>query len=74
MTVGQNTAVENPKNQLRDGGDVKMTAERTLTDKQFERRFWEAIYWGGVLVWAGLVFLVDSLGNLPQVDEADVWT
>lgn len=51
-----------------------MTAERSLRNKQEERRFWEAIYWGGVLAWAGLVFLADIQGLLPQVGEADAWT
>lgn len=34
----------------------------------------EAIYWGGVIIWAGLVFGADSLGYLPQVGGADAWS
>ena len=34
----------------------------------------EAIYWGGVIIWAGLVFGADSLGILPQVGGADAWS
>ncbi len=51
-----------------------MTAELKVQGKKEERRFWEAIYWGGVLAWAGLIFLIDSSGNLPEVGEADAWT
>ncbi len=34
----------------------------------------ESIYWGVVLLWAGLVFGADSLGYLPQIGEADAWS
>jgi hypothetical protein len=34
----------------------------------------EAIFWGGVILWAGLVFGADSLGYLPQIGGAEVWS
>lgn len=34
----------------------------------------EALYWGGVITWAGLVFWSDSLGYLPQVGGAGAWS
>ena len=37
-------------------------------------RHLEAIYWGGVIIWAGLVFGADSLGILPQVGGASAWS
>lgn len=32
----------------------------------------DAIYWGVVLIWAGLVFIADSQGILPQIGVADL--
>jgi hypothetical protein len=34
----------------------------------------EALYWAGVLIWAGVVFATDSLGVLPQVGSASAWS
>jgi hypothetical protein len=33
-----------------------------------------AIYFGGVLLWAGLVFIADSLGYLPQIGYSSAWS
>ena len=33
-----------------------------------------AIYFGGVLIWAGIVFAADSLGYLPQIGSSDAWS
>ena len=38
------------------------------------RRRMDAIYWGIVLVWAGLVFFADSQGLLPQIGTASAWS
>ena len=51
-----------------------MTTEQNVTSWKQERSYLVAIYWGGVLIWAGLVFGVDSLGYLPQVGGADAWS
>lgn len=32
-----------------------------------------AIYFGGVLLWAGIVFAADSLGYLPQIGFSSAW-
>ncbi len=34
----------------------------------------DAYYWGGVLLWAGLVFGAESLGFLPKIGNADAWS
>jgi hypothetical protein len=34
----------------------------------------EALYWAGVLIWAGLVFMFSSLGILPEIGSADAWS
>jgi len=54
-------------------GEVKMSAEKMFT-KVEERSRMEAIYWAGALIWAGLAFGADSLGFLPQIGNADVWS
>ena len=51
-----------------------MTTEQNVTNWKQDRGYLEAIYWGGVLIWAGLVFGADSLGYLPQVGGADAWS
>jgi hypothetical protein len=34
----------------------------------------EAIYWGGVIIWAGLIFGADTLGYLPEIGGGDAWS
>ena len=43
-----------------------MTIEREITDQKKERKYLDAIFWGGVLLWAGLL--------LPQFGDASVWS
>ncbi len=50
-----------------------MSFEQEMTPKE-KRSNLETIYWGGVLLWAGLVFGAESLGYLPQIGEADAWS
>lgn len=33
-----------------------------------------AIYFGGVLLWAGLIFAADSLGYLPKIGDSSAWS
>ena len=33
-----------------------------------------ALYFGSVLIWAGIVFAADSLGFLPQIGSSDAWS
>ena len=41
---------------------------------KFEKRAnAEALYWAGVLIWAGLVIAGNTLGLSPQVGSADAW-
>ncbi len=39
-----------------------------------DRRFFETLWWGGVLIWAGVVYGADRLGYLPQIGEAEWWS
>lgn len=51
----------------------EMTTEQEKSQQE-ARRHLEAIYWGGVIVWAGLIFGADSLGYLPQIGGAEAWS
>jgi low affinity Fe/Cu permease len=51
-----------------------MTSEIDPKKKRVERKRVEAIYWAGVLIWAGLVFGAEKLGYLPKIGRADAWT
>jgi hypothetical protein len=49
------------------------TIEEEKSQKEALRHL-DAFYWGGVIVWAGLVFGADSLGYLPQIGGAEAWS
>jgi len=47
--------------------------EKFMNDME-QLKYINAIYFGGVLVWAGIVFAADSLGYLPQIGDSDAWS
>ena len=49
------------------------TAEKFLNDMEQWGTI-NAIYFGGVLLWAGIVFAADSLGYLPQIGFSSAWS
>ena len=49
------------------------TVEKFINAKE-QLEYINAIYFGGVLVWAGVVFAADSLGYLPQIGDSDAWS
>ena len=49
------------------------TVEKYINAKE-QLEYINAIYFGGVLVWAGVVFVIDSLGYLPQIGDSDAWS
>ncbi len=50
-----------------------MISENKVAHKQ-ERQHIERMYWAGVLVWVGLVLVIDNQGSLPKIGEADAWS
>ena len=38
------------------------------------RQFLDSIWWGAVLIWAGLIFIADSTGLLPREGGVDAWS
>ena len=51
-----------------------MTTVEKFTSAKEQLEYINAIYFGGVLVWAGVVFVIDSLGYLPQIGDSDAWS
>ena len=51
-----------------------MTTEQKFMNDIEQWGYINAIYFGGVLVWAGVVFAADSLGYLPQIGYSDAWS
>jgi hypothetical protein len=47
--------------------------DRSRSQKE-ERKVLDAVFWGGAILWAGLVFAADALGYLPQIGSAGVWS
>ena len=51
-----------------------MTTESNTGSQKGDRKVLDAVFWGGVFLWAGLVFGAETLGYLPQVGTAGVWS
>jgi hypothetical protein len=51
-----------------------MTTEQKFMNNMEQWGYINAVYFGGVLVWAGVVFAADSLGYLPQIGDSDAWS
>ena len=51
-----------------------MTIEQELTRTTEEKKYIDAIFWGGALLWAGVVFGADAFGYLPQIGGAIDWS
>ena len=51
-----------------------MTTESEMIEQKKEKKYLDAIFWGGALLWAGLVFGADTLGYLPQIGAASAWS
>lgn len=51
-----------------------MATQTDLTGDKKERKYLDAIFWGGILLWAGLIFGAETLGLLPQIGNASAWS
>ena len=51
-----------------------MSAEQEMMENKAEKKYLDAIFWGGALLWAGIVFGLETFGYLPQIGEAGVWS
>ena len=50
--------------------------EMTIEEKKKreERQHIDAIYWSGVLIWAGLIFGIEAADKLPEIGKATGWS
>jgi len=51
-----------------------MSTEQEMMERKEEKKYLDAIFWGGSLLWAGIVFGLDTLGYLPQIGDASEWS
>lgn len=51
-----------------------MTVENELMDQKESKKYIDAIFWGGVLLWAGLIFGANTMGYLPRIGTASEWS
>lgn len=51
-----------------------MSTGGKVLDTKSEKKYLDAIFWGGSLLWAGLVFGLDSFDYLPQIGQASSWS
>ncbi len=51
-----------------------MTTEQDMMGQKEEKKYLDAIFWGGAFLWAGLIFGADALGYLPQIGNASSWS
>ena len=51
-----------------------MTAGNELLDQKETKKYMDAIFWGGILLWAGLIFGANTMGYLPSIGTASEWS
>lgn len=51
-----------------------MSAEQKILDLKQEKKYLDAVFWGGSILWAGIVFGLDTFNYLPQIGDASVWS
>jgi hypothetical protein len=51
-----------------------MSAKQKFINDMEQWGFINALYFGGVLLWAGIVFAADSMGYLPQIGYSSAWS
>lgn len=69
--MSEHVAKENIDSQI----DVEeLTTKHEVMQQKAERKRLESFWWAAVLIWAGIIFLADYLGILPEVGEASSWS
>jgi hypothetical protein len=51
-----------------------MNAERDGSREHHPRHRIHTLFWASLLIWAGIVFTLDSSGHLPQLGHAGAWS
>jgi hypothetical protein len=52
----------------------ELKAEQEMLRDKAERKRLEGFWWAAVLIWAGLVFVADYFGFLPEIGGANAWS
>lgn len=52
----------------------ELKAEQEALQQKAERKRLESFWWGAVILWAGIVLIVDYLDFLPEVGESNAWS
>ena len=52
----------------------ELKAEQELMQDKAQRKRLETYWWGAVFLWAGLVFVAEYFGFLPEIREAGPWS
>jgi hypothetical protein len=55
-------------------GEYSMSTEQEMKDQKQEKKYLDAIFWGGAFLWAGIVFGLDTINYLPEIGEASAWS
>ncbi len=63
----------------KEGGGPELTLEELKAEQEklaekAERKRLESFWWAAVIIWAGLVFIADYLGFLPEIREVGAWS
>jgi hypothetical protein len=58
----------------RDVSLEELKAEQEILRDKAERKRLEGLWWAAVLIWAGLVFVADYFGLLPEISGANAWS
>lgn len=51
-----------------------MSTEQEILVQKGDKKYFDAVFWGGVLLWAGVIFGADALDYLPQIGQANAWS
>ena len=52
----------------------ELKAEQEMLRDKAERKRLEGFWWAAVLIWAGIVFVADYFGFLPEIGGANAWS
>lgn len=64
---------------VRESEDPELTLEElkaeqeTLREKAVRKQL-ESLWWGAVIIWAGVVLIADYIGLLPEIREVGPWS
>ncbi len=64
---------EKEQEKEREKESEKENEKGSAAGEKFRRDPISGAFWAGILILAGLIFLADNMGYLPQIGNAEVW-